>query len=249
LETADQIGVMLVWSKRIADAWKKQTDKEVLVSGAPFLMYKQIHNIAQASDASGTVVFPAHSTQSFTQKYDVDDYCRQLNALPEHMKPITVCLHYRDMEHCASQFEKHGFTVVTAGESRQPGDGFVRNFYRILSAHKYSTSNMVGSYSFYSVELGIPFFIYGPSSEFISNNVQGKESAPGQTEYSAMVHKLFSEHHETIPERIKKFALDELGCQDRIDATSLRRFFIKKFFTHELPRYPKRLARRLVGIS
>jgi hypothetical protein len=248
-ETADQSGAMLVWSKRIADAWKKETDKEVLISGAPFLMYREMHGLMQFPDASGTVAFPAHSTQSISLKYDVDEYCRQLNDLPEHMKPITVCLHYRDMPHSASQFEQHGFTVVTAGESRQPGDGFVRNFYRILSAHKYSTSNMVGSYSFYSIEMGIPFFICGPSSELIGDKVSEVVRTPGHTEYIAMVHELFSEFHETIPKQIKQFVLDELGYQDRVDATSLRRLFIKKFFTHELPRYPLRLARRLCGIS
>lgn len=249
LEKADQIGVMLVWSKRIADAWKKRTDKEVLISGAPFLMYRHMHGIAKRPDAAGTVVFPAHSTQTFSQSYDIDAYCRQLNALPEHMKPITICLHHLDMEHCADQFQKYGFSVVTAGESRQPGDGFVRNFYRILSAHKYSTSNMVGSYSFYSVEMGIPFFIYGPPSEFISNNAKDQNRTPIQTEYSAMVHALFSERHEIIPESLTKFVLDELGYYDRVDATLLRRFFIKRFFTHELPSYPKRLARRLAGVS
>lgn len=249
LETAGQSGVMLVWSKRIADVWKKQTDKEVLISGAPFLMYREMHRLTQSPDASGTVAFPAHSTQSISQKYDVDEYCRQLNALPEHMKPITVCLHYRDMEHSASQFEKHGFEVVTAGESRQPGDGFVRNFYRILSAHKYSTSNMVGSYSFYSIEMGIPFFIHGPSRELTDNQVKELAGIPGHIEYNAMVHELFSELHEIIPDQIKQFALTELGYQARVDAASLRRFFIKKFFADELPRYPKRIIDRLLGVS
>jgi hypothetical protein len=249
LEIADQIGVMLVWSKRIADAWKEKTDKEVVVCGAPFLMYRQMHNITKASDASGTVAFPAHSTQSFAAKYDVDEYCRHLSALPKHMHPITVCLHYRDMEHAASPYERHGFKVVTAGKSRQTGDGFARNFYQILAAHKYSTSNIVGSYTFYSVELGIPFFIYGPSNEFISNHADGRENVPKRSKYSAMVHELFSELHETIPDRIKEFALGELGYQDRVNATELRSLFIKKFFVHELPNYPKRLAKRLVGIS
>lgn len=249
LEIADQIGVMLVWSKRIADAWKEQTDKEVLISGAPFLMYREMHGLTKSPDASGTVAFPAHSTQSISQKYDVDEYCRQLNALPAHMKPITICLHYRDMDHYTSQFQKHGFTVVTAGESRQPGDGFVRNFYQILSAHKYSTSNMVGSYAFYSVEMEIPFFIYGPPTELVSKNIKEWGFTPGQTQYIAMVHELFSEFHEVIPDSIKKFVLQELGYQDRIDAASLRAFFIKKFFMHELPGYPKRIAKRLFGTS
>jgi hypothetical protein len=245
LETADQISVMLVWSKRIADEWKKQTDKEVLISGAPFLMYKEMHNISKAPDASGTVVFPAHSTASGVQTYDAEDYCRQLSALPEQMKPITVCLHYRDMGGYANQFAKHGFKVVTAGESRQSGDGFVRNFYRILSSHRYCTSNEVGSYVFYAVEMDIPFFLYGPPSDIPVE----KERTEAQIEYRAMVHELFSEFHEPIPERIKKFVLDELGCQDRVDAASLRRFFIKKFFTHELPNYPVRIAKRLIGHS
>ena len=249
LETADQSGVMLVWSKRIADAWKKKTDKEVVVCGAPFVMYRQMHGITKAPNASGTVVFPAHSTQSFAAKYDVDDYCRQLSELPEHMQPITVCLHYRDMEQAASPYKKHGFKVVTAGESRQADYGFVKNFYQILAAHKYSTSNIVGSYTFYSVELGIPFFIYGPSNEFVSNHAGGQENVLKRSEYSAMVYELFSELHETIPDRIKEFALEELGYPDRVEVAALRSFFIKKFFVHELPNYPKRLARRLIGVS
>jgi hypothetical protein len=249
LEIADQIDVMLVWSKRIADVWKAKTGKEALVSGAPFLMYREMHGLTKSPRASGTVVFPAHSTQSFAHRYDIDEYCRQLNALPEHMKPITICLHYRDMQRCASQYQKHGFTAVTAGESRQPGNGFVREFYRILSAHKYSTSNFVSSYAFYSVEMGIPFFTYGPASEVVKNNENDGKNIPQRSEYRAMVHKLFSDFHEVIPDSIRQLALDELGYHDRLDATALRAFFIKQFFMHELPSYPKRLARRLLGIS
>ena len=88
----------------------------------------------------------------------------QLKNLPEEFKPITVCLHFVDIlkdKHLL--FEKAGFECVTAGHMFNRD--FISNFYDILIQFKYSLSNDVGSHTFYSIELGIPFSLLGESAQ------------------------------------------------------------------------------------
>ena len=56
-------------------------------------------------------------------------------------------------------FEQAGFEVVTNGYI---GDfDFVEIFYDTIRRFRYTTSNHTGSYAYYSLEMGIPFFLYG----------------------------------------------------------------------------------------
>jgi hypothetical protein len=243
LERDDQIEVMLVWSSRIAKEWAKKSKKRVLILGAPFLIYKEQNRITRSLDAKGTVVFPNHSTPSSIEKYDAAEYCDQLDALPEEFKPITVCLHYRDVDRYGPQFSVRGFTVTTAGDSRQPGDGFVKNFYQILCSHRFSCSNEIGSYTFYSVNLGIPFFIYGPDSLTVLKNDESKTIE--KTEFRIQTRELFKEIRQDISAEQTQFVASELGVFDRMSSKELGKFFLNRFFFHELPLYPVRLIRSI----
>ena len=231
----DRIPFMLAWSERIADEWRAKTTKPVYVLGSPFVIYRHLRDIAQRPDAKGTVVFPDHSTPSTTAVHDVENYCRELERLPERMKPISICLHFRDVDQYGKQFQDHGFSVFTAGDSRQPGNGFAQNFYDILSRHKYSCSNEVGSYTFYSIEMGIPFFIYGPESTSVKNydstTVVEKEA------FRQRSRDLFRTIREEPTPEQKAFVDYELGLTDQVSPDWLRGFFIRRFFFREIPSY------------
>jgi hypothetical protein len=231
----DKIPFMLAWSQRIADEWKTRTTKPVFVLGSPFIIYRHLRGIAQKPDAKGTVVFPDHSTPSTTAVHDVENYCLELEKLPEYMKPISICLHFRDVDQYGKQFQDHGFSVFTAGDSRQAGNGFVQNFYDILSRHKYSCSNVIGSFTFYSVEMGIPFFVYGPECKCVK-----KDDNKTVVEYGAFRQKtrdLFRTIQEEPTPEQRAFVSFEVGEPDKVSPDWLRRYFLKRFFFREIPLY------------
>lgn len=243
LDREAQIAVMLVWSKRLAGEWRKYSKKEALVLGSPFILYRELHDIKKKPTAKGTVVFPTHSTSAQIEKYDADEFCAKLESLPEHFKPVTICLHHRDMELYGPTFSSHGFPIVTAGDSRQSGDGFVRKFYEILSSHLYCCSNEIGSYTFYAVDMDIPFFLYGPESVSVYRDDENRTY--GKTDFLMATRNYFTEVRTTISDEQRSFVDAETGKSDRLDQVFLRKFFLKRFFLHELPKYPLRLLRVL----
>jgi hypothetical protein len=244
LTRIEQIDIMLVWSKRIAEEWKKYSSKEVIVIGAPFLIYKERENIQKNPMAVGTVVFPNHSTPNSVEKYDVKEYCEQLKDIPDQFKPITVCLHYRDLEYYGPQFSSYGFSVVSAGDSRQPNCGFVRKYYEILKNHKYSCSNEIGSYTFYSVDLGIPFFMYGPESITVERGDEKKIIY--KTDFRIRTRELFKEMRGDITREQADFVSSELGKYDRITSEELKKYLFYRLFFHEIPHYPIRFMKYIL---
>jgi hypothetical protein len=221
---------MLVWSKRIAELWKEKSVKPVEILGAPFVLYRRIKNITIKAEACGTVVFPHHSTKSHEIEYEIDEYCRTLHDLPVEYKPVTVCLYYMDFDSQSPIFKKHGFNVVTVGKPRWWGFRFVKRFYDILSKHRYCTSNAIGSYTFYSVEMGIPFFLSGSGSVIKLRPGQKKFDPntifPNEVFLENLI-LLFSEIRTTISDEQRKIVLDEVGVNDAISPERLRHLFFK----------------------
>lgn len=161
--------IILVFSQRRKKIWKKH-NKIVLVFGAPLVRYRKMHELKIKENASGTIAFPAHSSEHVCSVFDENLYCNMLNELPSKYQPVTVCLHWHDILKGREKiFVDKGFNVVTAGDMYS--SEFPKNFYDILTSYKYSTSNEVGSYSFYSVEIGIPFFLSGPAARMFNNGV------------------------------------------------------------------------------
>jgi hypothetical protein len=160
--------LMLVFNNRRAGKWKNKSDIPVKIMGSPFCHFRKIHNIVSSKTARGTVAFPSHSTKNLVSKFNIDEYCKHLNDLPEKFKPITVCLLWLDyLDQSAKIYQKSGFSVVTCGPKVSNSLEFVKNYYQILSNHKYVTSNDIGSYTFYAIEMGLPFFLVGETPEMI----------------------------------------------------------------------------------
>lgn len=135
-------------------------NKKSYLCGAPFVYCRKINKIEKKKNAKGTVVFPAHSTARLKQVNDWEVYAKQLLKLPKRFHPIIVCLYWQDiLQDVHNLFLKHGFEIVTAGHSADIG--FALNFYNIIKNFRYATSNLLGSYTLYTIEMGIPFFLYG----------------------------------------------------------------------------------------
>lgn len=158
--------------------------------GALFPQYKNLNNIKHVENPKGTIVYPAHSGASLFYNISWENYIKKLKELPEEFHPIDICMYYTDvLDGHHKIFTDNGFKVYMAGHRLDPD--FVDNFYEILRHYKYATANTsVASNLLYSIEFGIPTFVYGEENEnFIpipkdSNSKYAKELHPqGYEEY------------------------------------------------------------------
>jgi hypothetical protein len=245
-ETADlrtDQPLMLVWSKRIAAEWIDLTRRPVEILGSPFVHFRHMFGIQKREDAQGTVVFPQHSTRNSKTENDVEKYCRDLDALPDVYRPVTICLHFHDWDELKPLFESHGYgRIVTAGRSRQPEAGFAKRFYEILSRHQYATSNDILTGLFYAVEMGIPFFVYGPEP-FSYRRESGE--ATFRMPYFYEIIEFFRGPTTTSTETQRQLVRSEIGLDDSIPPEELRATLIDMFWHSELRAYPGRFVRNL----
>ena len=211
-------------------AWKEGSSIPAVIMGAPFVHYRKLRQIEKDIDANGTVAFPAHSTVLIDAVFDINGYCKLLKSLPIEFHPITICLHADDLARKKDViYKKYGFNIVTAGPKYVPGFEFVQKFYEILRSHKYATSNEVGSYSFYAVEMSIPFFILGEPA-YIENS--GDKTLPSR--YSILDYPMgvfatamFQGSTQVISEEQKKFVEEELGVHDCLSGIELRQLLLE----------------------
>ena len=140
--------------------FEKQTENQAYAIGPLYPKYRRFKNIVPKLDRKGTLAFPSHSSSQFDFSEGYSKYAEDLKKLPDEFQPVTICLYYYDILQGHHQtFTDAGFTVITNG---YVGDaGFVDRLYDHISSFQYITSNHTGSYSFYALEMGIPFFLYG----------------------------------------------------------------------------------------
>lgn len=218
--------LMLTISGRRAKSWKRKSQIPVEIVGAPFIHFKNMRKIVRQINAKGTVAFPGHSTYDDKSQYSTEQYCRDLKNLAEEFQPITICLFWLDyIEKEADIYRKHGFKVMTAGYKFSIGLNFAKNFYKILSSHKYATSNDVGSYMFYAVDLGLPFFLSGqaPAPNYVEEyiNTDNSDLANDFT-HGKIATRIFSTGPVTeISPQQKKYVDQEMGLNDCLSQAQL----------------------------
>ncbi len=199
--------------------WKKYSKKPCFVLHSPFVYYRKSRNISKNRNAKGTIAFPSHSTPAIDIDVDIKSYVEQLNKLPKIFQPITVCLHMHDINKGVhKEYLNQGINVVTAGNTSDYG--FTDNFYNILRKYNYSTSNSVGSYAFYSIEMGIPFFIYGPRAKCFNKSDKnlplGKCNSFKISDRSCHYYKMLSIFPPTITPEIRTKVETDLGLIDGV---------------------------------
>ena len=241
--------VMLVFNQRRLDIWKQYSKKKAYILGSPFVHYRRLKQIERAPDAAGTVVFPLHSTLKEMSDFDRDAYCASLKKLDPKFFPLKICLHEHDFSLGFDSFYRnHGFDIVSAGVREETE--FVDHFYDILRHCKYATSNAFGSYIFYAVEMGIPFFTYGDQSPSRSDNPPDKI-----TQYGPWIESLFTTYPEVlITEQQQQAVEEEIGIQGAIDPQELCQILLKIAFLQNIIdrinfplRQPKAFLKQLFG--
>ncbi|MBE9138806.1 FkbM family methyltransferase [Nodosilinea sp. LEGE 07088] len=236
------------------DEYFKQTGKRAYVSGSPFVACRRLNQIELDPEASGTVAFPVHSTHLIDVAIDWDKYADDLLNLPAEFQPVTMCLYWKDLlagHH--KPFLDRGISVVTTGHMADPD--FATNFYAILRRHRYCTSNLVGSYTFYAVEMGIPFFIYGvppvfnnhghdhnrPAGTYTIENLDDDRERRDWIEFQRLFELDVTQGVE-ICDRTRDRCLAKLGIDQADSPATLRRVIYQAWMSH-LARWPLNKAR------
>lgn len=206
--------IQLYHSPRSVKRWKMLSRKPCFQMMSPMVFYRRSRAISQNPKAKGTLVFPAHATPSIEDVSDVDEFARQLNRLPRRYQPISVCLHQNEVNKgLFATFIKHGIPVFTAGNTVDYR--FAERFYKILRNFKFASSNVFGSYAFYAIEMGIPFFIYGPRERYVNvsdpNIPIGSYNQYESSENYRKFFKLFKRPLSSISNEQKQVTLRELG--------------------------------------
>jgi hypothetical protein len=174
----------------------------------------------------GTIAFPAHSTPDCQIIGAHDDYAEKLERLPSEFHPITVCLHYHDVNlghHNA--FYKRGFTIVSCASCSPLQNNYLHNFVHFCKSHKFITSNSYSTACIYGMHLELKFFIYGEDP--IYNPIAEKEESELTSEdiaESQYLRETFSINNLTdkIDNNIQeKFADEELGKKYKLNKKEL----------------------------
>jgi len=133
----------------------------------PWLKYRRDFYPDLPSDRRGTLVFYSHSNDTTTPVFNsLDEYMANLLALPEKFHPVVICLSFHDIRKgLHKKLRAYGIPMVTAGTTNSKY--FVDRFYQLVRRFSYSCSPNVGSHTFYLLEAGVPFFIFGPHPEYV----------------------------------------------------------------------------------
>lgn len=203
--------------------FKKKSQKPVNCLISPFVYYRRRNKIQNLKTAKGTLVFHVHSTPEIDLSSNNEEYIEELKKLPEEFHPICICMHMHDIYKGAHKiFLEHGFPVYTAGNAFD--QRFAERFYGILKNFKYSMSNFIGSHAFYSIELGIPFLLYGSTPVLINKsdpNLKNGEYKYIENSGYKESYDLFSGWKKEITEEQKAHVEECLGVKNSISRLEL----------------------------
>jgi hypothetical protein len=236
--------------------WKAVSRRPAFCFHSPFVFGRKVQHIERASDSEGTIAFPAHTTVHLRDEANVDVYIAQLKALPSEFQPVGICLHATDIgKSLHIPFLEQGFDVFTAGHMYD--DRFSDRFYEIIRRYKYATSNYVGSYAFYCIEMGIPFFVHGQAPEYVNLDDPtvplGNFSPYDRFASHRRAHDMFATIRTTITEEQREFAETHLGIRDGLGRLHLAAILwyalIRRCFTRESASFVVRNARARLARS
>lgn len=197
----------LTHSAKKCEKIRKATGKNAQVMLSPAVFCRLELGISKNTEGKGSIAFPVHSLPSQTEEFDQKKYIQQLRELPEEFQPVTVCLHMHDINKGRHvSYLDAGLEVICAGHPSD--DRFVERLYGYLQKTKYTTSNDVGTIAFFSIEMGIPFFVYG--AEQVSINVSDENLKAGAVDDAYKVFPLYRfmreklQYDSTTPPMIDK---------------------------------------------
>lgn len=179
--------------------FKRYSSKLVIPSASPFLYALKLVGSLEPPERSGTIYFPSHSTAAYPTKLDWQGLARSLDDIPNEFKPLTVCVHWHDLQlGRAVPFLERGYRVVSAGHLADPE--FLFRLIHLMSVHRHAASNDVGSNLMYAVSMGLPYFLHGKAPQ--RSFKKGKQPETSAIRRKREIAKLFSKpRHELTAEQ------------------------------------------------
>jgi FkbM family methyltransferase len=212
--------------------FKEINGRQCYTLSSPFVFARKFLRIAQSKDAEGSIFFLSHSTKEVVSQKSVEEYHQEFTELPEVFKPLTICLHIHDVDRGLDRkFKDLGYKVVTAGNSLE--EDFTEKFYCILSKYIFALSDSIGSHTFYPIEMGIPFGLYGKEPIYINHsdpNIEiGEYTSYKELDAYKKAIALFSSLPETINQEQKEFVEEHLGLKYGLSRSKAAFILYKSF--------------------
>jgi len=215
------------WNKRIKEQHKVIRSKKIFITGSPFIYYKK-KNLILKKRNKNLIFFFSHSTPLIKQILNMDALIDDLKKLPRSLQPVDICIHDYDVKQYKSFFLNNGFEVFSPGPVIS--NNYAKNFYNILSNYSYSCSNTLGSFTLYSLDLDIPFFLIGQEpiyDNFGNDKNVTKKFKLSDYNYAKKFLLLFKKFNEKITDDQKAMAIDELGEKKKISSKKLRAIILQ----------------------
>jgi hypothetical protein len=155
-ERRARLPVVLAYPDYRLATYRAHTRKIVLPGTAPFVFVCRMMR-QPATQRSGTLFFPAHSTHGVNARTDHAAIAQRLTRLGSRCQPVRVCVYWRD--YLAGRhvpYAAQGFEIVSAGHMYDPQ--FLFRLYHLLSMHRFAASHTTGSYIFQAVHAGCAYF-------------------------------------------------------------------------------------------
>ena len=249
-EQMDSVNPIFVTRTSQAEALWKLHQKPSHVMGNTFVRYRKFNGVAKDLVREGTIAYPAHSTHLIDAVFSIEDYADALLALPATFKPITVCLYWKDLLKGDYQvYLEKNIRVETAGHMADPL--FPQNFYKILKGARYTTSNQIGSHTFYSTDIGIPFFKFQRAPKMM--NKGGDPSRPKNyvKEFQELsdIFTFDLSGPVTITPEISALTDELLGKKEKVNKQELRWLILKSAYAYRRGRLLPSIGRLLARIK
>lgn len=224
-ETENKYRTFFTWHKKKNELMKGMRGKKSYHVPHPWVFYRRKYLSSIPIHRQGTLVFYAHSNSTTTPVYeDLDKYINGLKSLPEKYQPVVICLSFHDIRKgLHKELRKYGMPLVTAGTTAS--QRFVDRFYSLVYQFRFTSSPNVGSHTFYILEAGVPFFLYGPCPEYhIKGSVSVKDGKQDLKDYGdeedilkfTKLKELLSSHQDQVTPEQYALVSEYLGMDSEM---------------------------------
>lgn len=165
-EINSKYNTFFTWNSKKCELMRENHQKKSYHVPHPWVSYRKKHYPKLPNKRSGTLVFFPHSNAKTTPVYeDIDKYISDIKSLPQKHQPVVICLMAHDIEKkLHKKLRRYDIPLVTVGAVNS--QSFVDRFYSLIYQFKYTSSPNIGSHTFYILEAGVPFFLFGPYPEY-----------------------------------------------------------------------------------
>ena len=175
--TNETFDTVLSWPSFMDPIYERNVGKDkVLPTAAPFVYSYHNWKKARTEDGTldkvkrkGTIFFPRHSTHSRTVVTDYKKMWRDLENLPEEMKPVKVCVFHADVElGVADDAISRGYETFCCGIAHD--QNFHWRMMDLFAGAKYACSQKITSNAMYATLCGLNYFLLDAKMKYINQD-------------------------------------------------------------------------------